>query len=201
MKILRGPMIAVGIAAAVCLSAADSKDVFRPKAAAGYPNSVRQEGVRIAAEAFSSAEQTKPPFGKLNPNEHGVLPVLVVIHNESKNTIRLEGLKVEYVDVHRRRIEDVPAKDVPYLKPPTRPTVKVQPLPPVFQRKKKNPLAAFEIESRAFVAKMLPPGESASGFFYFHSDHQPGAQIYITGIRNAASGQDLFYFEIALEPK
>jgi hypothetical protein len=43
---------------------------------------------------------------------------------------------------------------------------------------------------------MLPPGESANGFFYFQAIHEPGAMLYITGIRNAATGQELFYFEV-----
>jgi hypothetical protein len=45
---------------------------------------------------------------------------------------------------------------------------------------------------------MLPPGESASGFVYFQTSHRPGSVLYITGIRDAASRRELFYFEIPL---
>ena len=48
---------------------------------------------------------------------------------------------------------------------------------------------------------MLPPGESANGFFYFQAIPESGATLYITGIRNAATGQELFYFELPLDPK
>lgn len=152
----------------------------------------------MAAEAFSTAEQTKAPFGKLNPNEHGVLPVLLVLQNEGKTVIKLDQIKVEYVDAEKRHIESIPAQELPYLKPPERPTVKAHPIPPVFQRKKKNALTAVELDQRAFGAKMLPPGDAVSGFFYFQSDHRPGASVYITGLRNAATGQEMFYFEIPL---
>ena len=45
---------------------------------------------------------------------------------------------------------------------------------------------------------MLPPGEQANGFFYFQTSHRRGAKIYLTGIREANSGKELFYFEIPL---
>jgi hypothetical protein len=74
------------------------------------------------------------------------------------------------------------------------------PLPPIpgVRRDKKNPLAAMEIESRAFAAKLLPPGESAHGFVYFPLSHRPDSQLYITGIEEAGSGNELFFVEIPL---
>ena len=64
---------------------------------------------------------------------------------------------------------------------------------------KKNPLDAWEIEGRAFSAKMLPPGQSASGFLYFQTGLQRGATIYLSGFTEAATGKELLYFEIPLE--
>jgi len=46
---------------------------------------------------------------------------------------------------------------------------------------------------------MLPPGELASGFFYFQTPHRPGGVLYITGIREASTRRELFYFEIPFE--
>ena len=66
-------------------------------------------------------------------------------------------------------------------------------------QKKKNPLMIPEIETRAFAAKMLPPGESAYGFFYFQTGHRHGAKLYVTGLTDAPSGQDLLFFDIPLE--
>ena len=64
---------------------------------------------------------------------------------------------------------------------------------------KKNPLDAWEIEGRAFAAQMLPPGQSASGFFYFQTGLQHGATIYLTGLYEAATGKEIFYFELPLQ--
>jgi hypothetical protein len=46
---------------------------------------------------------------------------------------------------------------------------------------------------------MLPPGDSAYGFFYFQTGHSRGTSLYISGIREAQSGKELFYFEIPLD--
>jgi hypothetical protein len=187
--------------AGLCVAADKDATPFRPKPAAEYPNSTRQEGLRVAADPYTTVEQTKPAFGKLNPNVHGVVPILLVMQNEGKNVIKLDTLKVEYVDSHKNRLMSIPAQELPYLKPPERPTVKATPIPPIFQRKKKNELTAIELDQRSWGAKMLPPGESANGFFYFQAIHEPGAMLYITGIRNAATGQELFYFEVPLDPR
>ena len=56
----------------------------------------------------------------------------------------------------------------------------------------------WEIEGRAMSAKILPPGESASGFFYFQTIMQPGSMIYLNGLYEAASGKEIFYFELPL---
>jgi hypothetical protein len=65
----------------------------------------------------------------------------------------------------------------------------------------KGPLNTPEIEGRAFLVKLLPPGESASGFFYFEASELKGAQLYLTGIKDAATNQPYFYYEIPLDAR
>ncbi len=45
---------------------------------------------------------------------------------------------------------------------------------------------------------MLPPGQSASGFFYFQTGFMRSSTLQISGLKDARSGEDLFYFEIPL---
>lgn len=186
-----------------CLSApgvADDKkpEGFKPPAASAYPNKVSQQGLVMAAKAYTEDDEMKAPFGKTNPYEHGVLPVLLVMENTGKQVLRLEKIRVQYVTSRRQKIDNVPAADVPFLKAPEKPKYNPAPLPGI-HRKKKNPLRAFEIESRAFSAKMLTPGDAAHGFFYYQAIHEPGSMLYITGIAEAASGKELFYFEVPLD--
>ncbi len=187
----------------VVLGADKDEDVFRPGAAETLPNHQTISGLTIGVDAYSTGEETRLPFGKLDPNDYGVLPVLVVMRNDSDEALNLEGLRVEYLRPDHRRLEAIPADEVQYLHGPARPTTEgpsfPSPIPKIGKRNNKNPLAAFEIESRAFLAKMLPPHDSASGFFYYNSASHPGSTLYITGIVEASTGQELFYFEVPVQ--
>jgi len=155
-------------------------------------------GVTIAVVPYNSDSLAKNAFGKLNPYEHGVLPVLLMIRNSSKETLQLQNMRVEYIDKSRERIDAVPAGEVKYARGPKRPSMTPSPIPGL-KLGKKNPLGAEEIEGRAFGAKMLPPGESAHGFVYFFTGHRTGSRIYLTGIQQAATGKELFYFDVPLD--
>jgi hypothetical protein len=71
---------------------------------------------------------------------------------------------------------------------------------PIPLPKKKNPLSAVELQTRAFGARTLLKGDTAEGFFYFQTRHHRNAVLYITGIRVGTSGKELFYAEVPLDP-
>jgi len=191
-------VVLLGIAAAWC--ADKDKDQFRPGSVSDYPSRQTISKVTIAVQAFESEEQARSAFGKNYPNKYGVLPVLVVMQNDSGQVINLEHMKVEYVLPTRQRAEATPASEVQYLWTPSKPRIIPGPIPTKTQTSsKKNPLAGWEIEGRAFAAKMLPPSDSASGFFYFQVVPRAGVIIHISGLREAATGKELFFFEIPLE--
>jgi hypothetical protein len=172
---------------------------FKPGPAAGYASHQTNAQLTIGVEVYESGDKVQAAFGKLEPYQYGILPVLVVIQNDSDKSIRLDGMRAEYSGPNHDRVDATPARDVRYLKPPERPNAipgpagKVKVLKP-----KKNPLDAWEIEGRAFAAKILPPGQSASGFFYFQTGLQRNATIYISGMTEAGSGKEILYFELPL---
>ena len=155
--------------------------------------------VTVAAQAYVSDDDTRVPFGKnVNPYKYGILPILVVIQNDSAESVSVEQLKAEYVTADHERIFNTPAKDVRFVNGGRLPNVNVGPTGPKLGRQKKNPLADWTIEGRAFAAKMIPPGQSASGFLYFQAGFQRSASLILSGLKDARSGQDLFFFEIPL---
>lgn len=165
---------------------------FDPPAPEALPNHQAVSGVIAAASAFETDEQARPAFGKVNPYKYGALPVLVVIRNDSKAAISLDRMRAEYIGPDRQKIVDTPANQVHYLtgvKQSGATTIK-QP---------KGGLTEWEIEGRAFAARILPPGASASGFFYFQTGHRSGSNLVLTGLRNAQTGEELLYFELPLE--
>ncbi len=193
------PIILLSITAAF----ADDKIPFKVGPASSYPGYQTLDKITIAAIPYLTEEQCRTAFGKVNPPKYGVVPVLVILQNDTGKTLRLD-LQAEYVDIGNRRIEATPASDIPYVgvevKRPRMPGTSPNPLP--FPRgAKKGPLNTPEIETRAFAAKMLTDGSTASGFFYFQTTHIPGSKIVLSGLKDAASGKDYFYFDVPLDAK
>jgi hypothetical protein len=186
--------------AAAALPADNKKNQaqFAPGPASSYPLKQTNDHVTVAVSVYDTEELARTAFGKLNPNQYGVLPVLVIIQNDTDQALKLDHLEVEYTGVDGRHVEATPADDIKTLGGTERPHVPTaSPIP--IHRKHKNPLDAWEIDGRSFAAKLLPPRESANGFFYFQTTHRPGSKFYLTGIKVASTGQDILYFEIPLE--
>jgi hypothetical protein len=200
-KMRSGKNLLLFLSIAVGLWADKKEGPFRPEPAEKFATKQTIEGLTIAVQPFDDPEEAKTAFGKLNPYEHGVLPVLVVMKNNGKGTLRFENMQVVYVAPRGRRVDSTPATDVLYLHAGGRPKVTNSPIPTGGPRVKvaKNPLKNEVIIERAFSAKMLPPGDSAHGFFYFQTGHTRGTSLYISGIREAQSGKELFYFEVPLD--
>lgn len=191
--------IALFAAAAVSLPA-EKEPHFSPGPASGYPYRQTADKVTIAAVPYTAEDQVRLAFGKVDPNKYGVLPLLIVIQNDGQHTLRLDTMRVDYVTFDGHHTEATPARDVPYLAGAREPKMTPAPIPGAGSRVKhvKNPLANGPIELRAFAARMLPAGDQASGFFYFRTGNRHGAKAYLTGIQEAGTGKELFYFEIPL---
>jgi hypothetical protein len=182
--------------AALALAGANDRG-FQVGPASDYAHQ-SAEKVTIGAKAYNTEELTAEAFGKKTDLlKYGVLPVLVVVENNREKAIDLRDLEVSLVGADGRHVTSMNPEDIPFLArhghkaPPVQPPI---PLP-----KRGNPLNAPEIVTRAFSAKMLPPGDSASGFFYFEARSEPGDKLYLNGLRDARSQQEILYFEFLLE--
>ena len=184
----------------VALAVVWAQGVFKPKAAKEYPSHQDVGKLKIAAVKFESDEETRPAFGKVNPNEYGVLPVFLILENNSDQTLLLDRMKVAF-QYSGGEIAPTPPGDLPYLIAPKRPhTGPKVPLPiPIPLPKKKNPMGGIELQTRAWSAKSLLKGESATGFFYFQARYRKNAKIYITGIREGLTNKELFYVDVAMD--
>jgi hypothetical protein len=190
-------MVLLSIAAARAVD--KDKDRFVAGPASSYKSHQTLDKITIAAVPFVGDDEARKAFGKTNPNKHGVLPVLVVIDNGTGKALRLD-LKTSFVAPDGDKIEATPPEDVIYIDGVRKVPKIYTPLPnPLPRRKKKGPLNTWEIPGRAFGAKLIPPGETASGFFYFQTAHEPGSKLYLSGIRDARTDKEYFYFEVPLE--
>jgi hypothetical protein len=196
---LRWPLL-LAVSIAAVWGADNEKSRFEVKPAAAYPHHLTSEKVTIAAEPMETDEQTREAFGKVNPYRYGVLPILLVVQNDGADAIKVDRVKLIYSLPDGTRIEATPAQDVRFLHGTQAPNR----LPGVaggvtIKRTPKNPLAEWEIEGRAFAAKMVPAGQSASGFVYFQVPHSSAAaSIYVSGLEDPVSGKELYFFEIPM---
>jgi hypothetical protein len=183
----------------VALAAGATSDrEFRVGPATDYAHQ-SAEKVTVGAKPYNTEELTAEAFGKKTDLlRYGVLPVLVVIENKRDKALDLRDVEVSLVASDGRHASAVNPEDIPFLARHGRRSPPVQ--TPIPLPKKGNPLNAPEIVTRAFSAKMLPPGDSASGFFYFEARSEAGDKLYLNGLRDARNGQDILYFEFALEP-
>lgn len=178
------------------LAAANDKD-FRAGAASEYAHQ-SAERVTVAGKAFNTEDLTAEAFGKkADLLRYGVLPVLVVIENKRGEALDLRDLEVNLVAADGRHANSINPEDIPFLARHARRPSPIQ--TPIPLPKKGNPLSSPEIVTRAFSAKMLPPGDSANGFFYFEAKSETGDKLYLNGLRDARSGQEILYFEFPLD--
>src|SRR3954451_16406725 len=99
------------------------KNKFSPGPASSFATKQTDNGVTIAAVAYDTEALASTAFGKMNPYQHGVLPVLVVIQNDSKQSIRLDRMDAMYIAADREKLEPTSPQDVPRLRPPKRPNM------------------------------------------------------------------------------
>lgn len=185
------------LAAVTVLASADDKP-FQVGPASGYAHQSSNQ-VTVGAKPYDNEELTAEAFGKKTDLlKYGVVPVLVVIENKRQKALDLRDIEVSLVAADGRHAEPVSPEDIPFLASHTkRPTVK--PYPPIPLPKKKNPLNTPEIVMRAFAAKIVPPGDSASGFFYFEARPEAGDKLYLNGVRDARTQEEIIYFEFPLD--
>jgi hypothetical protein len=171
---------------------------WHPGKASDYSNQANEKVV-IGVKEFSNPDEAAAVFGpKVDLNKYGFLPVLVVIENHRSQTLDLQALEVELVAPNGNHVKPVPADEIPYIaKPGQRPSMQKLPFP---TPKKKNPMAGGSLSERAFAAKVVPAGDSASGFFYFEAHPEPDLKLYLSGLKEMPSGHELFYFEVGMSP-
>jgi hypothetical protein len=176
----------------------DKEKAFKAGRAETYPAKAEQGKVVVAVAPFSTDEEIRQAFGKADLRKYGVLPVLVVIDNNGSKAIRVK-LAAEYVTASGKHLEAMPPEDIMYLNGVKKPAGPDKIQLPIPTRKAKNKLEAWEVTGRAFTAKMVPPGDTVSGFVYFQVTPESGASVYLNGF-GEAGGADLFYFDIPLTP-
>jgi hypothetical protein len=190
-------------AASLSLFAKDFvKPVARPAKTYRAHDEHPSEKVTIGADPYDTAEKAK--IFSVNLNEHGFLPIFIVITNDGDQPISIANMDVTFTTANRSKITPSSSEDI--FRRISNPRANTNQLPlPIPQKKVKGGVSQKErdeIESSQFAARAVEPHTTQSGFFFFDVGDIPnpssGAHIYVTGV-NDAKGTELMYFEIAVE--
>lgn len=153
--------------------------------------------ITVGAKPFDKPQMIDEAFGKVDLLKYGVVPVLVVVENKGKNAIDMQTIEVNLVATDGRKAPAVSPDELFNLKR-SKPKRTINPMPKIPMPAKKNPLTKPELVTRAFGAQIVPPGETASGFFYFEAKSEPGDTLYLSGMRDARTQREILYFEFPL---
>jgi hypothetical protein len=186
----------------LCLAA---KEFSMPKVqpAASYPahDYHSKEKVTVALDPYDAPDKTKifvVPYHDLN-----LLPVLLIVTNDSDQPVELSQMKPELVTADGDKL--IPSSEDDVYRRVSHPTSSGARLPLPFPTKRVkggvNNKQFTEIDTAQFKAKAVEPLSSQGGFLFFDiSDVKNplrGARFYLTGVRDS-SGNDLMYFEVPL---
>ncbi len=191
---------------AICLAAKEFV-LPTPQAATTYPANDQHsdEAVTVAVDPYDMPDKTA--IFTTNYADAGMLPVFVIITNDGDQPITLNGMKAEFITSNRTKISPATQDDLyRRLSRPKNMSVKHLPIPvPLPSGPPKGTVSAKaldEMQRAQFSARAVEPHSTQAGFLFFDitgiDTPLPGAHFYLTGVRNA-KGDDLLYFEIALE--
>jgi len=123
--------VTVVLALFVSIAAGADKEHARLEVgpASSYPYKQTSEGLVMAADVFETGEKVKDAFGKHNPYDYGVLPILVVIENTANKAIDLSHMRVQYVMQGHGKVDATPPGDLAYIHGARRPGITPAPLP------------------------------------------------------------------------
>jgi len=164
-----------------------------------------QEKVTIAADPYDTED--KQQIFTVDFREHDLLPVLLIVTNDSDNTVNLTGMKLDLITARRDKLTPLGMQDVvrriqKAVKRPDSPRVSPIPLP---RRKPKAGVSQDtmdELDAAMFHAMAVEPHTTRAGFVFFDyegiSNPLAGATLTINGL-TTSDGKELFFFEIPME--
>jgi hypothetical protein len=204
---LQIPVWALLLSACV-LALAGDKGFNPPPAthAAGYPlhETHDDEKVSIAIDPYDTPD--KDLVFKVKYRGYGLLPIRVIISNDSDKPLMLDNVKIVWVTGQRTKLDPATREDIyrrisQPSKAAGRPTVRL-PIPgPRKQPTSISKEAMDEIGSAMFVTVPVTPHSTNSGFLFFDvmdvENPEGAAHVYISGIR--VGSKEIFYFDIPLE--
>ena len=160
------------------------------------------ENVTVALDAYNTP--AKAGIFTVHYAENDLLPVLVVMTNDSEQPVQLSEMKAELVTADRTKLTPMDEDDI--FRRLSHPKASGTRYPVPFPTKKAksgvDSKSRDEVQSALFRARAVEPRSTQAGFMFFDvsdlSNPLRGANFYLTGVRDT-SGHELMYFEVSLD--
>ena len=172
------------------------------------------EGMTVAAEPLTDAEQYKPVFPKKNPYSSGIVAIRVMFRNETPDSIRVNisriRLSLRLEDDSRQELPTLTSDDVAdvvFASKPKDPSKKTRlpfPLPSSTKvgRDKNWVELAKQAEEAGFRDGVVAPHTTAQGLLYFDLQGQidllSNARLYVPELIALEKNHGLLFFDIDL---
>jgi hypothetical protein len=171
----------------------------------------RHGGMSVSADPYTDPARAKEKFGKANPLAVGILPVEVVMRNETNEPIRI-NLSTIQLEVRPRgstlqgidwlTVEEVASA---IAHPQGTPAPKARRLPmgiPVPTKDTKAEKFADSLRPLALDTDIVPPMGMVHGFLFFDLGHDlsllSNASLYVPDAVGMPSNKPLIFFEVPL---
>jgi hypothetical protein len=163
------------------------------------------EHLAIAAEPYDSHE--KMEIFRVDYISHGVLPVRLIVTNNSDRPISLRDARIIYVSAQGDRIQAADPEDVERLMTrKEKEGAKIPlpgPLPPIkLKPKASNKAIEQDFDTFEFQALVVEPHTTRAGFLFYDigglNHPLKGALLNLHKIKDA-DGHEFFYFEIPFD--
>lgn len=191
---------------AVSLVCFAGKEFSMPKTqpAAAYPSHDYHSSEKVTVGLDPYDAPPKSNIFVVNYHELELLPILMVITNDSDQPITLSNIKAELVTADGTKLSVASDDDI--YRRLSHPTASGSRAPLPFPTKRVkggvNSKEWNEISAASFKAKAVEPRGSQSGFVFFDVSDVPnplrGSRFYLTGVEDS-SGNALMYFEVPLK--
>lgn len=186
---------------------AKDKDFVMPKPAPAktYPakDEHPMEKVTIAVDPYDT--QDKAAIFGTKYQEHGFMPMFLVVTNDSDVPVALVDMKIQLVTRDRAKASPAEAGDVFRRMTKVKRRDQQAPMPWPIPRGGSGGVpkgTMAELDAATFKAKAVEPHATQAGFLFFDIGDldRPleGAHLYVSGVKDG-DGKELMYFEVALD--
>jgi hypothetical protein len=208
------PLVATLLLASSCVHAQANSSPNNASASAARASDALphdgHEGLVVSADSYADASRAKEKFGKANPLPVGILPVEVILRNDTTQALRIDmttiQLTVRFSNGRQQGVDWLSVEDVAgtVVHPKGQQAPKSRRFPVGLPSATDSKTEKIVEILRPFVldADVIPPMATIHGFLFFDLNRDislaDDASLYVPNVTGIPSNKPLMFFEVPL---